>query len=166
MYADVRVAETRHEELSVKRGRVDGLSQDESQGMGIRLLLEGAWGFACTSDLSPREVDRTVATALEVARASARVHRHPVDLGRPVSARGTYIGPVVIDPFSVSLESKIGLLLEAEAHLRADPRVPGRGGLLRGDPLAQALRVDRGLRAGAGGLRDRRRDRMHRRRRR
>ena len=117
-YADVRAMVSRHEEISVKEGRVFGLSQEESEGLGVRVLVDGAWGFAATSRLSGPEVDAAAARALAIARASATVHRHPVDLGPAVVATGRWSGPMGVDPFSVSLEDKVALLLEAEAHLR------------------------------------------------
>jgi TldD protein len=122
-YADARVQQTRHQEISVKRGQVDGLVQDFSEGIGVRVLVDGAWGFACTSILRTDEVDRVVGIALGIARASARVHRRPVELGPPVTNRGTYKGPARIDPFSVSIGDKVSLLVEAEQRLRSQPQV-------------------------------------------
>jgi TldD protein len=112
-YADARAQLTRHQEISVKDGRVEGLTQDFSEGLGIRVLVDGAWGFACTSTLREADVDEAVGVALGIARASARVHRRPVDLGPPVTNQGTFKGPVVIDPFGVSIEDKVKLLVEA-----------------------------------------------------
>ncbi len=80
-YADARHVQTRHQELSVKDQALDGLTQDESEGIGVRVLVDGAWGFAATSNLTGPEVEATVEKALAIARASARVHRQPVDLG-------------------------------------------------------------------------------------
>jgi TldD protein len=122
-YADARLQRTRHQEISVKRGQVESLIQDFSEGIGVRVLVDGAWGFACTSTLSADEVDRVVGTALGIARASAHVHRRPVDLGPPITNRGTYKGPVGVDPFSVSIGDKVSLLAAAEELLRAEPEV-------------------------------------------
>jgi TldD protein len=51
------------------------------------------------------------------------VHRRPVDLGPPVPNRGTYKGPVGVDPFSVSIGDKVRLLVEAEQLLRSEPEI-------------------------------------------
>ena len=124
-YADVRHVETRHQEISVKHGRLAGLEEDSSAGLGVRVLVDGAWGFACSSDPGPRAGERAGREAVAVARASARVHQVPVDLGRPVASRGRYVGPCQVDPFAVSLEDKLAVLLAAEAGLQreADIRV-------------------------------------------
>jgi TldD protein len=122
-YADIRIGRSRHQDLSVKNGRLDGLNDDWSEGFGVRVLLDGAWGFACSSRLDAAEVDRIVAEATRIARASARVHSRPTRLGDPVVTRGTYHGPVVTDPFGVGIDDKVKLLLEAEAGLRSQPEI-------------------------------------------
>jgi TldD protein len=122
-YADARAQLTRHQEISVKGGRVDGLTQDFSEGLGVRVLVDGAWGFACTSTLRAADVDEAVGIALGIARASARVHRKPVDLGPPVTNQGNFKGPVAIDPFTVSIEDKVKLLVQAEKLLRSQPAI-------------------------------------------
>ncbi|MGB2941008.1 MAG: TldD/PmbA family protein [Candidatus Dormiibacterota bacterium] len=122
-YADARYVQTRHQEVSVKDQAVDGLTQDESEGIGIRVLVDGAWGFAATSALTGPEVEATVEKALAIARASARVHHQAVDLGPPVVSRGRYHAAFEVDPFSVSLDTKVAILLEAEKAMRQAPQV-------------------------------------------
>src|SRR6202521_2500932 len=51
-YGDVRVMHLRQRDLTTKSGRVGTLSQSESIGLGIRVLAEGAWGFASTDRLT------------------------------------------------------------------------------------------------------------------
>jgi TldD protein len=124
-YGDVRVCRTRHQSVQVKNGRVEAVAEIDSEGFGVRVLVDRAWGFACSSDLSGSEADRVAGEAVRVARASAMVHRKPVDLGPAVSLTGKFSGPYAIDPFQVSLDDKIRLLLAADAGLRsqADVRV-------------------------------------------
>ena len=120
-YADVRIVERRTQNISVKNGIVEALADSESRGLGVRVLAAGAWGFASSADLSPAEIDRVTALAVRIARASARFKSHKVRLGPPVTSTGSYRTPVKIDPWEVSLEEKIDLLLRANAGLR----VPG-----------------------------------------
>ncbi|MCK4316869.1 MAG: TldD/PmbA family protein, partial [Anaerolineae bacterium] len=117
-YADVRFVERREQVIGVKNGVVEALSETEDHGFGVRLIAEGAWGFASSAVLSKREVERVVALAVEIARASALARREPVDIGPPVTSTGTYRTPVQIDPFSVPVEEKIALLLEADRGMR------------------------------------------------
>jgi TldD protein len=130
-YADVRIVHRREERISVKSGRVEGVASGESEGLGVRVLVDGAWGFASTHLLKPSEADRVAAQAVRIARASARQQRRPVVLAdRPV-ARGRYETPVGEDPFAVSLEDKIGDLLAADEAMRAVPGVAFTEGVYR-----------------------------------
>jgi TldD protein len=116
-YADIRVVENHTNNIAIKDGVVHTLSDEETAGFGVRLLVDGHWGFASSRDLSPAEIDRVTGLALEIARASAAAGGDPVELGSPVSSQGTYQTPLQVDPFSVSLEDKIGLLLSADAEM-------------------------------------------------
>ena len=51
-YADVRYARYRLQSVSVRDRLVEAIEDDESVGVGIRVLAAGGWGFASTPDLS------------------------------------------------------------------------------------------------------------------
>ena len=72
-YADIRIVCRQREEIAVKNGRVDALTQNEDLGFGIRVLLGGSWGFACSSRVTPREMERTLDRAWKIARASSKI---------------------------------------------------------------------------------------------
>ncbi|MGE5592809.1 MAG: PmbA/TldA family metallopeptidase, partial [Betaproteobacteria bacterium] len=74
-YADVRVVRRRQESISVKNGAVRGVSVSEDKGLGIRVLVDGAWGFASSSKLDLDEALRVAGDAVRIARASATVKR-------------------------------------------------------------------------------------------
>lgn len=117
-YADVRIVENRTETIDVKDGSVENLGYAEDIGLGVRVLVDGAWGFASSRELSSTEIDRLTAQAVEIARASAIVsHKQGLGLGPPVTSQGQYQTPVEIDPFTVSLDQKLGLLLAADAEM-------------------------------------------------
>ena len=101
-YADARMVETVQERYSVRTGVVDVISNDESVGIGVRVVVDGAWGFASTNYMTAESIDQTAALAVEIARASATSGGPKVELGPPVSSRGVYTTPVEIDPFSIS----------------------------------------------------------------
>ncbi|RPI48345.1 MAG: TldD/PmbA family protein, partial [Chloroflexi bacterium] len=122
-YADVRVVNRRTQNINLKNGVVEGLADNESQGLGVRVLVDGAWGFASSALLSPAEVERVTALAVEIARASALYKTRAVHLGPPVAHTGSFRTPMRIDPWQVSMEEKIDLLLQADRGLRATPGV-------------------------------------------
>jgi TldD protein len=117
-YADVRVVHRMDESIAVKSGRVEGVASGESQGFGVRVLVEGAWGFASSSRLTADEADRIARDAVRIAKASGTALRDRVVLDDRPPAHGTYATPVEEDPFEVPLEEKIGHLLAADEAAR------------------------------------------------
>src|SRR5438477_7914394 len=127
-YADVRLDEHVQQDIVVKNGQLAAVSDDASEGFGVRVLVDGAWGFAGSARLNKNEIDEVVDRAIRIARASARVRSVPVDLGPPVTSRGRYRTPLERDPCSVPLSEKADLLLRAGAAMGAVKRVGIRGG--------------------------------------
>ena len=117
-YADIRIVRRHTQVITVKDGRVEALSLDEDQGFGVRVIVDGAWGFAAGSLIELAEVDRVATQAMKIARASSMVKVGGVSIGPPEVYVGTYRTPVEIDPFGVSLEDKISLLLAADEAMR------------------------------------------------
>ena len=118
-YADVRVVAQRSRALSTKNGKVGGASDGESVGMSVRVLADGAWGFAASAELGRGAVERTAAEAVAIAKASAKVKREDVRLAPEMPAVAEWSTPYKIDPFSVSVEQNLDLLLKIDAELRA-----------------------------------------------
>ena len=129
-YSDVRMVENHQERFVVRGGVVDTLSNDESLGIGVRVLVNGSWGFASTNLVSPAEVDRVTDLAVEIAKASAQASKGPVSLGPPVTSRGVYTTPIRTDPFSISSEDKLELLLEADRQMGSVKGITARTGNL------------------------------------
>jgi len=117
-YADMRIVRRETQNIDVKNGVVEALEMDSSQGFGVRVIADGAWGFASSHLLEPAEVDRVTTLAVQIAKASALAKKQDVNIGPPEVHTGTYRTPVEIDPFTVPLNDKLSLLLEAdkEAH--------------------------------------------------
>ena len=120
-HADVRVVRRADESIAVKSGRVEAVAFGESEGFGVRVLVDGAWGFASSSVLTAAEADRVASDAVRIARASATALRTPVVLDDRPPAHGTYRTPIEEDPFAVPVERKIGELLAADAAMRREP---------------------------------------------
>ncbi|MGH2541317.1 MAG: TldD/PmbA family protein, partial [Ardenticatenaceae bacterium] len=100
---------------------VEGVAEALSEGMGVRVLVNGAWGFASSHLVEMSELDRVVEQAIQIAKASALVRapeRPEVQLGPPVRSNGSYVTPHRINPFDVPLSEKIDLLLAADRLMR------------------------------------------------
>lgn len=122
-YADARIVAIRSRALTTKNGKVGSALDAESMGMSVRVIADGAWGFAASAELSRGAVEATAAQAVEIARASARVKRGDVRLApeRPVVAE--WATPYKIDPLSVPVEQNIDLLLKVDKELTAVPGI-------------------------------------------
>jgi TldD protein len=116
-YADVRLVQNLTETMVVKDGIVESVNYSESTGLGVRALVNGAWGFASSSDLSNQQVERITELAINIARASSRASGDSVNLGSPVTSQGTYQTPISIDPFQLTQEEKLAALLAADTEM-------------------------------------------------
>ncbi|HSP65067.1 MAG TPA: TldD/PmbA family protein [Candidatus Deferrimicrobium sp.] len=119
-YADCRVVERSTQSVTVKNGRVNNVTQFEDAGVGVRVLVDGAWGFCGTQRTDAQGVEGAARLAVRIARASARTIVAPVRLADSPAVTASYATPIVLDPFSVSLDRKIELLLAADAAMDVD----------------------------------------------
>jgi TldD protein len=115
-YADVRISQNRSQAIQAREHRVQSLSDAETFGFGVRVLVKGAWGFAASRELAADEMVRVARQAVAQAQANRAALERPVVLA-PVTptASGTWRGPAEIDPFEVPVEEKAALLLDANA---------------------------------------------------
>jgi TldD protein len=115
-YADVRISQNRNQAIQAREHRVQSLSDSETFGFGVRVLVKGAWGFAASRELAADEMVRVARQAVAQAQANRAALERPVVLA-PVTptANGTWRGPAEIDPFEVPIEEKVALLLDANA---------------------------------------------------
>src|SRR5580700_9394333 len=118
-YADARAVAIRNRSLTTKNGRVGHASESESLGIGVRVIADGAWGFAASADLGAASVEAAAARAVNIARASARVKRENVRLAPEQAAVAEWTTPFKVDPFTTSVEQNLDLLLKVDAEMRA-----------------------------------------------
>ncbi len=122
-YADIRIINTQSESLLVKNGRVEEISSSTSSGFGVRLIANGAWGFASSFQIEASEIKQVTQLAYQIALASAEVKKNDLVLSEENAVTDSYQNKVVIDPFCVPLEKKLELLIRAEKGLRLDERI-------------------------------------------
>jgi TldD protein len=129
-YADIRIVERDSDALTVKNGALESAEAQQSAGFGVRILRDGAWGFSSSALLEPDEAERIAREAADIAAASASASRHAVELDDTPAAHGTYATPFLEDPFAVSLDDKLRILLEADAEMARVPGVTVREGTI------------------------------------
>jgi len=117
-YADARVMHLRQRDLTTKNGTVGTLAQSESIGIGVRVLANGAWGFASTDRLTKDGVAACAAEAVKIAKASALAKRSDVVMAREDAHVDSWQSPFLKDPFEIPLEAQLDLLLKADKEMR------------------------------------------------
>src|SRR2546427_9899159 len=117
-YCDARVMHLRQRDLTTKNGQVGTLAQSESIGIGIRVLANGAWGFASTDRLTREGVACCAVKAVSIAKASALAKRSDVVLAPEETYVDSWQSPFRKDPFEIPLERQIALLLAADDAMR------------------------------------------------
>ncbi|MHB9022665.1 MAG: TldD/PmbA family protein [Armatimonadota bacterium] len=117
-FADIRLFdEDSAESLVLYDGSPESTSRHLERGIGVRVLCDGAWGFAATADLDALATcfDRALANS----RAAALLPGFPKEMGTAQPVTGSYRAPVEIDPFEVPLAEKLALLQQVDAALKA-----------------------------------------------
>ena len=123
----------------------------------MRVLVDGAWGFAGSAVMTNPEVDRVTREAIEIARASGLAAGDPVQLDDTPPQTARYATPVQEDPFAVSIDDKLAILFEADAAMARVPGVTVREGSIEGGRERKTFASSEGARieqelteAGAG----------------
>jgi TldD protein len=117
-YADARAVLRRHQTINTKNGAPIALSDLTEQGIGVRVIADGAWGFAATASLNNGDIDAAAELAVRIARASATLSAPRVELAPHAPARAEWQSEYQVDPFAVPLERKLALLLDADQVMR------------------------------------------------
>jgi TldD protein len=117
-YADARFVQEESESLTVRNQEMEGIDRSLSQGVGIRVLVNGYWGFAATARTDEAELERTARLAVDIAKAAARLPMEPVRLAPVDPVTAEWMTAIHEDPFAVPLDEKIALLMEASRRMQ------------------------------------------------
>ncbi len=122
-YADARMVRIETESIKVTDDTVDTFSRNVNVGVGVRVICNGAWGFAGVSSLTEADIKKAANKALQTAKASATTVKEKVKLAPTEIYKDIYKSPCEKDPFDVPVHEKIGLLMEISDRLRTDSRI-------------------------------------------
>lgn len=114
-YADVRVCRYNNEDINTREERVEGVSNSKDFGFGVRVLVDGTWGFASSSQVNEKQVEKTTRYAVEIAKANQGLQKRRVELETIPGYRDNWVMRMRKDPFSVSIEEKAQWLLAINA---------------------------------------------------
>jgi TldD protein len=110
-YADIRVSRSRRESIATRERQVQNVQRSASYGMGLRVLVNGAWGFSATNRVAPAAARLMAEQAVAIARANAVLATRKVVLAGADRVTATWNNPITRDPFEVPLETKIAFLM-------------------------------------------------------
>lgn len=115
-YADIRISRHRTQFVSSREKRVESVSEDESYGFGVRVIAQGTWGFASSSNVTREEIASVARQAVAIANAQARLQREPVQLAPIGVYKAVWKSPIRKDPFDVPIAEKVETLLAINAE--------------------------------------------------
>jgi TldD protein len=122
-YADIRVSRYRRESIATRERQIQNVSRSASYGMGLRVLVNGAWGFAASNVVTPESARTIAEQAVAIARANAILATRKVTLAAADKVVATWNNPIKKDPFEVPLETKTAFLMKLNASAMAVPGV-------------------------------------------
>ena len=122
-YADIRVNRYRRESIATRERQVQNVSRSASYGLGLRVLVNGAWGFAATNRVEPAAARVAAEQAVAIARANARLATGKVVLADADKVVATWTSAFKRDPFDVPLDVKTAFLMKLNEAALAVPGV-------------------------------------------
>src|SRR5438132_1154563 len=131
-YADIRIVRISDQRigmrLSPERGTsktlaVPNVGEDTSFGFGVRVIVNGAWGFASSPLVTPEEIARVTGEAAIIARANASIQPKPVQLAPVKAYRDRWETPHDKDPFAIPMAEKLDLLRRVSEEAKKSAKV-------------------------------------------
>jgi TldD protein len=123
-YVEARYQARSFSEVNFANGRLERVRMVESAGCGIRVLVDGCWGFSSTASMSKDDLKESLAHAVSMARVLGRSKKNKVKgLAESKMARGTFVAKAKGDLAGIDIEQKIRVAREAEAAARKHAKV-------------------------------------------
>src|SRR5918993_305835 len=111
-YADIRINRYRREAVATRERQVQNVSRSGSYGMGLRVLVDGAWGFAAINKVDPASARTIAEQAIAIAKANAILQTRKVVLANADKVVASWSNAIKTDPFEVPLETKTAFLFK------------------------------------------------------
>ncbi|MDQ1473386.1 MAG: TldD protein [Bryobacterales bacterium] len=133
-YADIRIVRLRDQRIGLRlspdRGTgktlsVPNVGENASFGFGVRVIVNGAWGFASSPLVTKEEIARIAGEAVIIAKANASIQPKPIELAAVKAYRDRWETPHERDPFEVPVEEKLELLRKAAEEIKKISKVFG-----------------------------------------
>jgi TldD protein len=115
-YADVRIGRYLNQFVITREKKVQNIVNTESFGIGIRVIVNGTWGFAASNSVTPDGIKKAAERAAVIAKANSKFQKEPVKLA-PEKGHGevSWKTPIKKNGFEVPVKDKVDLLIAANA---------------------------------------------------
>ncbi len=123
-YTDIRFQNYQEETIQIEDEKLDNFNSSNRVGIGVRVTVNNAVGFASTSDLNKKSVDETIRVAVKAAKSFTSkkgVFAQPKKL-----VQKQIFKPTKINPFDISPEEKVSLLIEANKAAKISDEIKSR----------------------------------------
>jgi TldD protein len=133
-YCDIRIVRIRNQRIGTRLSpdrdtgktlAVPTVAEDSSFGFGVRVIVNGAWGFAASPLVTKEEIARITGEAVIIAKANATIQPRPVSLAPVKAYRERWVTPHDTDPFSIPMPQKLDLLRSVAEEVKKNTKVFG-----------------------------------------
>ena len=115
-YADVRIGRYLNQFVVTREDKVQNIVNTESFGVGIRVIANGTWGFAATSEVTNDKIAKAAEQAVAIAKANSKIQQEPVQLApNPGYGEVAWKTPITKNAFDVPISEKVDLLMAVNA---------------------------------------------------
>src|SRR5882672_10591303 len=115
-YTDVRIGRYLNQFVTTREKKVQNIVNTESFGVGIRVIVNGTWGFAASNNVTTDGLKKATERAVAIAKANSKFQKEPVKLAAtPSYGEVSWKTPIVKNGFEVPVKEKVDLLLNANA---------------------------------------------------
>ena len=111
-YADIRINRYRLEAIQTRERQVLNVSSGQNFGFGVRVLVNGTWGFAASPLVTLDEVQRVTREAVAIAKANSAFQRKRIEMVPTPRVDTSWKSSFQRDPFVVPVEEKTDFLLK------------------------------------------------------
>jgi TldD protein len=123
-YSETRAQKLYKTMLTLKEGRVEAAKQGIENGVALRVLVNGAWGFASVGSLNAETLTSAVTDACRMAKTASSRLKTPIKLADAKTVEDRVLIKPKKNPSTILMEDKINTALAVnKATLGYDKRV-------------------------------------------
>ena len=129
-YADIRVASGTTRTTILFDRQVSTQAIEGQLNFGVRVLVDGAWGFASSTIVTEEEAARVAQLAVRQSSLNPWGKTRTLELApAPVVADGQWETPIDIDPWNYTIQDQLELQIEANEAIMKAGEARGMGGV-------------------------------------